>query len=140
MCETIYYRDVEYDDDLIQREQKRKIVHFKNTWTIVVVCLFVCFNIQNNKTTFNAVRQKNVTCNRTDLLKSHTGLACRCLSFHSVQPSVHLVKASYPLTQNGSKERGKKKIHVGILLSDCRAPFTLSRSSFPVFYYHFFFL
>lgn len=50
-------------------------------------------------TTFNAVRQKNVTCNRTDLLKSRFA---GVVSF--VQPSVHLVKVSYPLTQNGSKE------------------------------------
>lgn len=41
MCETIYYSVVEYDDDLSRREQKRKIVYFKRTWTIVV-CLFVC--------------------------------------------------------------------------------------------------
>lgn len=98
MCETIYYRVVEYDDDLIRKEQKRKIVNFKKTWTLVV-CLFVCFNIQNNMTTFNAVRQKNVTCNRTDLLKSRFA---GVVSF--VQPSVLLVKVSYPLTQNGSKE------------------------------------
>lgn len=34
-------------------------------------CFCFCFfyNIQNNKTTFNAVRQQNVTCNRTDFVK-----------------------------------------------------------------------
>lgn len=101
MCETIYYRVVEYDDDLISREEKRKIVHIKKTWTIVGVCLFVCLNIQNNMTTFNAVRQKNVTRNGTDLLKSRFA---GVVSFHSVQSSIHLVEASYPLTLNGSKE------------------------------------
>lgn len=52
MYETIYYDVVEYD--VLHCLKKRKCVYFERTFMF-----FTLF--KNNKTTFNAVRQKNGT-------------------------------------------------------------------------------
>lgn len=65
------------------------------------------FFIHNYKTTFNAVRQKNGTCNMTDFVFSHLGLVYQ--SFLGPKSTVHSclcgLFAAYPLTLNGSKEK-----------------------------------
>lgn len=82
-----------------EKKEKRKTVYLKEHWT-------TCFFIHNYKTTFNAVRQKNGTCNMTDFVFSHLGLVYQ--SFLGPKSTVHSclcgLITTYPLTLNGSKK------------------------------------
>lgn len=87
MYETIYYNVVEYSDVLLlkKKEKKMKTVYFKRTLDYM---FFFCI-IQDYKTTFNAVRQKNGTCDMTVFVICHLGivyqsfLVLNCTIMHS---------------------------------------------------------
>lgn len=128
-----------------KRTGKEDCIFQENSdYSSFVFLLLFCFfyNIQNNETTFNAVRQQNVTCNRTDFVKKpHWSSSPVFFLFILYNPTFislqGLVCIDTEWLKKKKKKRKKKKIYirVGILLSDCRAPFTLSWSSFSAFYY-----
>lgn len=84
-----------------------KTVYFKRTLDYM---FFFCI-IQDYKTTFNAVRQKNGTCDMTVFVICHLGivyqsfLVLNCTIMHS---SLWGLITVYPMTQTGSKKWKKK--------------------------------
>lgn len=110
MYETIYYNVVEYSDVLLLKKKKKRkwrLYISREHWT---TCFFFCI-IQDYKTTFNAVRQKNGTCDMTVFVICHLGivyqsfLVLNCTIMHS---SLWGLITVYPLTQTGSKKWKKK--------------------------------
>lgn len=93
MYETIYYNVVEYGD-VLHFEKKKKTKEdciFQENIGLHVFCI-----IQNYKTTFNAVRQSNGTCDMTDLVSSHLGIVYQSFPGpnSTVQSCIHLSEDS----------------------------------------------
>lgn len=77
MYETIYYDVVEYDDVLhLKKKQKGRLYISRE----LGLCVSFFYIIQN-KTTFNAVRQKNGTCDMKDFVISHLGIVRQSFLF-----------------------------------------------------------
>lgn len=64
---TMLYNMVSFSN--LKKKEEEEDCTFPENIGLHVFCI-----TQNNKTTFNAVRQKNGTCKRTDFIMSHLGM------------------------------------------------------------------